>query len=71
MVHQQLDMEAVLVRANDYFDSQRTRVTPNTFASRIGITPKQARYVLFTYFDSYKRKHSHIFFKKYLFRKKY
>lgn len=71
MLYQEFDVDAVLVRANDYFDTQRTSVTPNTFASRVGITPKQARYILFTYFDSYKRKHSHIVFKKYLFRKKY
>jgi len=56
MVHvQPLHIESVLENIHIYLEKQNTPVKANTIANRIQITPKQARYVLRTYFGEYIR----------------
>ena len=48
-----LQIDTVLANVNEYFGKQRTPVKAKTIASRVNITPKQARYVLRVYFQEY------------------
>lgn len=51
---QPLNIESVLNSVHEYLGKQKTPVKARTIAARIQITPKQARYVLRTYFKDYK-----------------
>lgn len=51
---QPLHIESVLNNVYEYLGKQKTPVKAKTIASRVNITPKQARYVLRTYFKDHK-----------------
>lgn len=55
MVHiQPLHIESVLNSVHEYLGKQNTPVKAKTIANRVNITPKQARYMLRTYFEDCK-----------------
>ena len=54
-----MNIKDVLSRAHVYFSTLNHPVSSHTFSKRVQVTPKQARYVLRTYFKDYivPRKH--------------
>ena len=55
MVHiQPLHIESVINSVHEYLGKQKTPVKAKTIATRVNLTPKQARYMLRTYFEDYK-----------------
>lgn len=51
---QPLHVESVIDSIREYLGKQKSLVKAKTIANRVQITPKQARYVLRTYFKEYK-----------------
>ena len=53
MRNQELNIPEVKCKIDEYFEKQKTPCKAKTISQKIGVSPKQTRFILLTYFDNY------------------